>query len=211
VDVVEKFTKSRVTFDIPYKNLGFTGSPHNNNVLLVPTVNCLVHLTHQPFLVVSLQEIEVGFLERVGFMIKNFDLVLIYKDYSRPITFINAIPIQFKDQIKTWLDSSDLLFFESQTNYKWEKLLKRFRMDPELFVVTEGGWSAFADDSDEEQNDENGEGDSENGGGDSAFTLDEDGEEEGDLTESEYTDDDFADDDEEGGDEVGEGNLFNFF
>lgn len=92
VDVVETFTKNRVTFDVPYKNLGFTGSPSNNNVLLVPTVNCLVHLTHQPFLVVSLQEIEVAFLERVGFMIKNFDLVLIYKDYSRPVTFINAIP-----------------------------------------------------------------------------------------------------------------------
>ena len=67
---------------------------------MMPTVNCLVSLSMTPFFVCSLDEIEVVFFERVGAMIKNFDLVIIYKDYSKTVSFINAIPILYKDQIK---------------------------------------------------------------------------------------------------------------
>jgi len=31
-------------FDIPYKELGFYGSPYRSNVFLTPTVNCLINL-----------------------------------------------------------------------------------------------------------------------------------------------------------------------
>lgn len=191
VKVVERFTKEKVKFDVPYRNLGFTGSPYNNNVRLMPTVNCLVHLTHSPFLVVSLDEIEVAFLERVGFHIKNFDLVLIYKDYTKKVVFINAIPVHYKDHIKTWLDSTDILFFESPTNFKWDKLLKRMRMDPEYFVYEEGGWEAFADDEDDIKEDEKEENEE-----DSAFDS-QDFDDEDLESESEYTD--MEEDDEEEG------------
>ena len=196
VKVVEKFTKEKVKFDVPYRNLGFTGSPFNNNVLLMPTVNCLIHLTHSPFLVVSLGEVEVAFLERVNFMIKNFDLVLIYKDYTKPVTFINAIPSFYKDHIKTWLDSIDILFFESNVNIKWDKLLKRIRADPEYFVNEEGGWSAFAD----EEEASGGEDGEEGGDGDSEFDSKDFSEEEL-QTESDYTEEDEAE----------EGKFLNFY
>lgn len=69
-----------------------------------------------------------------------------------------------------------------------------------MFVVNEGGWGAFADDSDEEE-EVDAAGNEEDA--DSAFSVE--GDEEGDQTESEYTDDDFADDDE--GEEAAEGNI----
>jgi nucleosome binding factor SPN SPT16 subunit len=112
----------------------------------MPTVNCLVSLTETPFFVCTIEEIEVVFFERIGAMIKNFDLVIIYKDYTRQVSFINAIPIHFKDQIKFWLDSNDIIFFEGEKSLKWDKILKRIRDDPETFVNEEGGWGAFADD-----------------------------------------------------------------
>lgn len=68
-------------------------------------------------------------------------------------------------------------------------------------MVTEGGWSAFAEDSEEEEEIDAG-GNEEDA--DSAFSVE--GEEEGDQTESEYTDDDFADDDD--AEEAAEGKLF---
>ena len=70
----------------------------------MPTVNCLVSLSSAPFFVCTIEEIEVVFFERIGNMIKNFDLIIIYKDYNRAVSTINAIPIQYKDHIKFWLE-----------------------------------------------------------------------------------------------------------
>ncbi len=104
VKAVETATQERIKFDSPSRALGFMGSPNNNNVVLMPTVNCLVSLSSTPFFVCTLEEIDVVFFERIGVNIKNFDLVIIYKDYTKPVSFINSIPIQFKDQIKFWLE-----------------------------------------------------------------------------------------------------------
>ncbi len=61
---VEQFSK--IEFDIPYRELGFFGVPQKSNVLLLPTLNCLVNLTEVPFFVVSLADIEVVHFERVN-------------------------------------------------------------------------------------------------------------------------------------------------
>lgn len=53
--------------------------PHRTTSKLFPTVNCLVELTEMPFTVVSLEDIEVINLERVGFNLKNFDMAIVFK------------------------------------------------------------------------------------------------------------------------------------
>ena len=73
VKAVEETTKERVTFDIPYRKLGFYGAPNHNNTFLMPTVYCLVSLTETPFFVLPLEEVEFAHFERVSAMIKNFD------------------------------------------------------------------------------------------------------------------------------------------
>ena len=45
----------------------------------MPTVNCLVELIESPFTVIALEDIEIVNLERVGFNLKNFDMVIVFK------------------------------------------------------------------------------------------------------------------------------------
>ena len=58
----------------------------------MPTTNCLVELVEPPFSVTTLNEIEVVNFERVGFNLKNFDMAIIFKDFTRDILRIDAIP-----------------------------------------------------------------------------------------------------------------------
>ena len=78
--------------------------PHRTNVRLQPTTECLVHLTDPPFLVTTLSEIEIASLERVQFTLKQFDLVLIFKDFTKPPLHINSIPSAQLDDVKNWLE-----------------------------------------------------------------------------------------------------------
>jgi nucleosome binding factor SPN SPT16 subunit len=61
------------------RELGFEGVPYRETVMVLPTVNCLVELTQMPFTVVSLADIEIVNLERVGFNLKNFDMAIVFK------------------------------------------------------------------------------------------------------------------------------------
>ena len=54
-------------------------------VFVMPTVNCLVELTEMPFCVLSLADIEIVNLERVGFNLKNFDMAIVFKDFTRDV------------------------------------------------------------------------------------------------------------------------------
>lgn len=62
-------------------------------------LSCLV----QPPFVVTLDEVELVHFERVQFHLKNFDVVIIYKDYNKKVTMINAVPVNSLDPIKEWL------------------------------------------------------------------------------------------------------------
>ena len=90
--------------DISYRDLAFEGVPFCTNVKLQPTTECLVYLTDPPFLVVTLSEIEVASLERVQFSLKQFDMVLVFSDFSRPPLSINSIPTSQLDDVKNWLE-----------------------------------------------------------------------------------------------------------
>jgi nucleosome binding factor SPN SPT16 subunit len=57
---------SKVEADVPYRDLAFTGVPFKSNVTLIPTVNCLVNLIELPFLVITLDEVELVYFERVS-------------------------------------------------------------------------------------------------------------------------------------------------
>ena len=90
--------------EIPFRELAFEGVPFRTNVKLQPTTDCLVHLTDTPFLVVNLNEIEIASLERVQFGLKQFDMVLVFKDFTKTPLHINSIPSQQLDDVKNWLE-----------------------------------------------------------------------------------------------------------
>lgn len=130
-----------------------------------------------------LEDVELASIERVDSQIKNFDLILIYKDYTKPVRHIDNIPKVNLQQIKEWLNSENILFIEGgNINIKWDKYLKTVVEDPEAFIQ-DGGWTGFMEsDSSEEENSEDGENQ------DSQFDEESDEESEEDYTESDLVD-----------------------
>ncbi|KAF9581674.1 FACT complex subunit spt16 [Lunasporangiospora selenospora] len=152
---ITELSENKVEVDVPFRDLAFNGVPFRTNVLLKPTQDCLVHLSEAPFLVVTLADVEIVHLERVQFGLKNFDMVFAFKDYFQTPIHINTIPMSQLDNVKDWLDSMDIVFFEGPINLNWGPIMKTIQDDPAMFYK-EGGWSFLEPDSDAEESNESG-------------------------------------------------------
>merc|ERR1711936_716345 len=156
---VEQVTKGALEFDSPFRDLGFNGVPHRETVLLQPTSSCLVNLTSWPPFAITLEDVELVHFERVQLSLKNFDMVFIFKDYSKKISMVTAIPMTMLDHVKEWLNSCDIKYTEGVQSLNWGKIMKTIVDDPEGFFDS-GGWSFLdpepdgEDDDDEEYSDD---------------------------------------------------------
>ena len=123
------------------------------------------------------------------FGLKNFDMVFVYKDFSRPPTHVNTIPVESLDRVKEWLDSVDIAFTEGPLNLNWQTIMKTVSTDPHSFFK-EGGWSFLTQDSDDE--------DGEDEDQESAFEMSDDelAESASESDESDFEEDASASDDE---------------
>merc|ERR1712079_284304 len=181
---VEQVTKGALEFDSPFRDLGFNGVPHRETVLLQPTSSCLVNLTAWPPFAITLEDVELVHFERVQLSLKNFDMVFIFKDYSKKISMVTAIPMTMLDHVKEWLNSCDIKYTEGVQSLNWGKIMKTIVDDPEGFFDS-GGWNFLDPESDGEDEDDD---DSDE---DETFAMsdgDDDGSEESD------SDEDFSDD-----------------
>ncbi|KAF2724711.1 FACT complex protein [Polychaeton citri CBS 116435] len=142
-----------LSVDMPFRELGFNGVPSRSSVTIQPTTDCLVQLTEPPFLVITLSDIEVVHLERVQFGLKNFDMVVVFKDFTRPPSHINTIPVESLDGVKDWLDSVDIPYTEGPLNLNWATIMKTVVQDPHTFFK-DGGWSFLSTESDSEGEDD---------------------------------------------------------
>uniref|UniRef100_A0A6Q2Z537 FACT complex subunit n=1 Tax=Esox lucius TaxID=8010 RepID=A0A6Q2Z537_ESOLU len=140
IEKVETLTKEELEFEVPFRDLGFQGAPYRSTCLLQPTSSALCNTTEWPPFVVTLDEVELVHFERVQFHLKNFDVVIVYKDYSKKVTMINAVPVNSLDPIKEWLNSCDIKYTEGVQSLNWTKIMKTIVDDPEGFFE-QGGWS----------------------------------------------------------------------
>ncbi|KAI8024023.1 FACT complex subunit SPT16 [Camellia lanceoleosa] len=134
-----QFKALDLEFDQPFRDLGFHGVPHKASAFIVPTSSCLVELIETPFVVITLNEIDLVNLERVGLGQKNFDMTIVFKDFKRDVFWTDSIPSTSLDGIKEWLDTIDLKYYESRLNLNWRPILKTITDDPEKFIE-DGGW-----------------------------------------------------------------------
>jgi hypothetical protein len=116
------------------RQLAFQGNTGKSTVVLMPTMHCLTQLVEAPYTVISLNDIEIVSLERVGFNTSTFDLVIIFKDFSREVYPIGSVPAKQLDDIRKWLSVQDIKFFESKIPLQWKKILKQIADDPEGFL-----------------------------------------------------------------------------
>merc|ERR1712079_336048 len=135
------------------RDLGFNGVPHRETVLLQPTSSCLVNLTAWPPFAITLEDVELVHFERVQLSLKNFDMVFIFKDYSKKISMVTAIPMTMLDHVKEWLNSCDIKYTEGVQSLNWGKIMKTIVDDPEGFFDS-GGWNFLDPESDGEDEDE---------------------------------------------------------
>jgi nucleosome binding factor SPN SPT16 subunit len=159
----DEITAGKFSFEEPYTELGFMGVPTRNNILLQPTVSCLIHVIETPFFVMSLDEVQIAYFERVQFSLKNFDLVFIFKDWSMKEVHINAIPVEALESIKSWLDSCNIKYYQGKANLNWRKVLDRISLNPAKFW-DEGGWEILnvkASDESDSESDQDDESDAE--------------------------------------------------
>jgi len=82
------------------------------------------------FRVISAEDIEVVNLERVGFNLKNFDMAIIFKDFTKDVHRIDQIPVQNLDNIKQWLATLDIKYYEGKSNLNWKPLLRQIKAGP---------------------------------------------------------------------------------
>merc|ERR1712013_464145 len=181
---VESATKGVLEFDSPFRDLGFNGVPHRETCLLQPTSSCLVNLTTWPPFVTTLEDVELVHFERVQLSLKNFDMVFIFKDYSKKIAMVTAIPMTMLDHVKEWLNSCDIKYTEGVQSLNWGKIMKTIVDDPEGFFDS-GGWNFLDPESDGEDEDDD---DSDE---DETFNMS-DGSDDG--SEESDSDEDFSDD-----------------
>ncbi|XP_010276527.1 PREDICTED: FACT complex subunit SPT16-like [Nelumbo nucifera] len=192
-----QFRDLDLEFDQPLRELGFHGVPHKASAFIVPTSSCLVELVETPFLVVTLSEIEIVNLERVGLGQKSFDMTIVFKDFKRDVLRIDSIPSTSLDGVKEWLDTTDLKYYESRLNLNWRQILKTITDDPEKFIE-DGGWEFLnmeVSDSDSENSEESDQGyEPSDVQSDSESSSNDDSES---LVESEDDEDDSEEDSEE--------------
>ncbi|GMM33338.1 chromatin-remodeling protein [Saccharomycopsis crataegensis] len=190
-ETISDASNGLVDLDIPFRELGFDGVPLRSSVFLMPSRDCLVQLIDTPFLVVTLAEVEVAHLERVQFGLKNFDLVFVFKDFSKPVVHINTIPMTVLEDVKNWLTDVDIPFSEGRISLNWAQIMKTIVADPHGFFE-DGGWSFLTGDGSDEEESESEE--------ESAFELSSEGEEDDDEEEEEeddYSSEEFSDEESE--------------
>jgi nucleosome binding factor SPN SPT16 subunit len=110
---------SDLEFDVPFSDLMFNGCPAKSAVNMFPTKSSLVALQEAPFFVTSMKDIELVHFERVSLAVKNFDFVLIYKDYAN-FKRISSVPMESLAMIKDWLDESNIIFTEGPISLNWQ-------------------------------------------------------------------------------------------
>ena len=163
--IAEAGRSENIEVDMPLRELGFNGVPFRSNVYIQPTTECLIQITEPPFMVVTLEDIEIAHLERVQFGLKNFDLVFVFKDFARAPYHVNTIPVESLEDVKEFLDSSDIAYSEGPLNLNWSVIMKTVTTDTHQFFV-DGGWGFLQNDSDDEDGEEEEE-------EESAFEIDE--------------------------------------
>ena len=183
-------------FDIPFREMEFTGVPNRSNVTLLPTKYCLVSLVELPFFVLTLSEVEIVYFERVSQSLKNFDMAFIFKDLNKPFHRITTIPMENLDMLKSWLDENDILYGEGLYNMRWAEIIQNIKSNPQSFLK-EGGWNFI-----QENDESNSSSDEKNI--DSDYEV---GSEQYEESESEYSEENMEDESESEGEDEGESAL----
>ena len=67
---------------------------------LVRSLSIHSYFTVRPPFVCTLEDVELVHFERVMLTLKNFDMVFIFKDYSKKVSMVTTVPMTMLDHVK---------------------------------------------------------------------------------------------------------------
>ncbi|GCB72775.1 hypothetical protein scyTo_0006459 [Scyliorhinus torazame] len=88
----------------------------------------------------TLDKVELVHFERAQFHLKNFDMVIFYKDYSKKVTHDQHHPSHFTQPHQGVLNSCDLKYTEGVQSLNWTMIMKTIVDNFEGFLE-QGSWS----------------------------------------------------------------------
>jgi len=156
---VEALESCPLKFDVPFKDLEFTGVPHKSSLKLCPCARSLVGLHEWPPFVMDLSDVDIVVFERCSLSLREFDIVFVKKDYDQMPVRVTTIPRCFLDKLKIWLSEEQLVWYTCPMNMQWQLVMKEIQKNVNKFVE-KGGWdpwfvdAANGSDSDEDGDDE---------------------------------------------------------
>ena len=118
IEQASERNRTPVLVEIPENELTFYGCPLKQVVKIRPTQNCLVAISEFPFFVLDVNDIEVVHFERMFYGMKNFDLAIIFKDFST-FTRINSVPTEYTEELKSYFNEIGIIYLESLQPLKW--------------------------------------------------------------------------------------------
>lgn len=193
-------------FDAPYRDLAFSGTPHREMVTVHFSAQCIMSVSESPFFVVPLDDIEHVHFERVMPSGKNFDMVIIQKDFDKEPLVINSIPREHFVKIEQTLLDVEVTFTYGMQSWKWKEVLAGAKEDEQFYATVDDegeekdpGWAIFlpkeagegSDSEDDEDDDSEFEANSE------SEEEEEDDEDDSEFEEEEDEDEDESELDEE--------------
>jgi len=126
-------------FDKPVFDLVMNGVPNKQSTTIYPTENCLVSLEDSPAFVIDAADIEIAHFERVNYSLRNFDLVFVYKDFTKEPHRVTTIPREHLDTLQDFLNWKNVLYSTGKINLDWKNLMGKVRANLSGFVES-GGW-----------------------------------------------------------------------
>ena len=148
IEQASKRTQTPIAVDMPENDLAFFGCPQRQVVKIRPTKDCLVAISDFPFFVMDVDDIEIVAFERMFYGMKNFDLAIVFKDFSN-FTRINSVPIEHAEALRDYFNEIGIIYIETLAPLKWQEILNVIKEDFPAWL-DEGAWTQFVEGDDSE-------------------------------------------------------------
>ncbi|ABW97958.1 hypothetical protein HAN_1g118 (nucleomorph) [Hemiselmis andersenii] len=127
-------------------DFGFFGIFQKKNLFLTPTKNCLVCLSDQIPLIIPYAFIEIVYFERLSPLVKNFDLVFVFKNFLEKKTKkkekwirISSVYHKSLSLINFFIKKFIIECFEGNLNLNWKFFLEEIQKE-ETFYEKPKNW-----------------------------------------------------------------------
>lgn len=149
----QKIPGFKLKFELPSEDFAISGVYHRANCPIFLCTKSIVSVQEWPPLVVHMDDVEIAVFERVTPATREFDMVLIYKDYSQTPYSITMIPQSGMVDLKTFFGDIKMVWYVLPMNMQWKAVMQEITGDIAKFVEN-GGFQSWFDTAEDDDDDD---------------------------------------------------------